>query len=312
MSLDVQGVTMVNPTNGKTDEANPPASRRGADSLVGGHRGNGVRKGSLIVVGTGIRTVGHMTMEAVAWIKQADKVLHVVGDPVAELILKELNPQGAESMTGMYAEGKQRIDTYNQMVERTLECVRAGMLTCMACYGHPGVFVYPSHESIRRARAEGYSARMLPGISSEDCLFADLGVDPGINGCQSYEATDFLLNGRVIDPTSSVVLWQIGVVGDATFKAVGYDLSAMPLLVERLLKIYPATHPMYLYEAAVYHGCEPMIRQITAPELAYGPLSAGYTLYIPPAYQSHSDATIYYRMNAMIAANKMASGAAIG
>jgi uncharacterized protein YabN with tetrapyrrole methylase and pyrophosphatase domain len=266
----------------------------------------------LVVVGTGIRTVGHLTMEAVAWIKQADKVLYVVGDPVAELVLKELNPQGAESMTGMYAEGKQRIDTYNQMVERTLECIRAGMLTCVACYGHPGVFVYPSHESIRRARSEGYSARMLPGISSEDCLFADLGVDPGINGCQSYEATDFLLNGRVIDPTSSVVLWQIGVVGDATFKAMGYDLSAMPLLIERLLNIYPAAHPMYLYEAAVFHGCEPMIRQITAAELAYGPLSAGNTLYIPPAYQSRSDPTTYYRMNAMIAANKGATGAAIG
>src|SRR5438105_12841060 len=27
----------------------------------------------------------------------------------------------------------------------------------------------------------------LPGISVEDCLFADLGVDP-IGGCQSYEA----------------------------------------------------------------------------------------------------------------------------
>jgi uncharacterized protein YabN with tetrapyrrole methylase and pyrophosphatase domain len=295
---------MVAPANGNTDQANRPAA--------GGHTGNGARKGSLIVVGTGIRTVGHLTMEAVAWIKQADKVLYVVGDPVAELVLKDMNPNGSESMTGMYAEGKQRIDTYNQMVERTLECVRAGMLTCMACYGHPGVFVYPSHESIRRARAEGYSARMLPGISSEDCLFADLGVDPGINGCQSYEATDFLLNGRVIDPTSSVVLWQIGVVGDATFKAMGYDLSAMPLLVERLLKIYPATHPMFLYEAAVFHGCEPVIRKITAAELAYGPLSAGYTLYIPPAYQSSSDPTTYYRMNAMIAASKAASGTAIG
>src|SRR5205807_5669411 len=107
-------------------------------------------------------------------------------------------------------------------------------------------------------------------------------------------------------------LWQIGVLGDATFKPVGYDLSAMPLLIERLLKIYPATHPMYLYEAAIFHGCEPIIRQITAPELVYGPLSAGYTLYIPPAYQSRSDATIYHRMNAMIAANKTASGAAIG
>lgn len=273
---------------------------------------NGKHKGSLVVVGTGIRTVGHLTMEAVAWIKQADKVLYVVGDPVAELMLKELNPGGAESLTGMYAEGKQRLDTYNQMVERTLECVRAGMLTCMACYGHPGIFVYPSHESIRRARAEGYSARMLPGISSEDCLFADLGVDPGTSGCQSYEATDFLLNGRTIDPSSSVVLWQIGVVGDATFKASGYDLSAMPLLVERLLSIYPASHPMYLYEAAVFHGCDPIIRQITAAELAYGPLSAGYTLYIPPAYQTRSDATTYYRMNAMIAAKNATSGASIG
>lgn len=291
----------MNPSNIGLDA---PAAR--ADDANGRH------KGSLIVVGTGIRTVGHLTMEAVAWIKQADKVLYVVGDPIAEAMLKELNPDGAESLTVMYAEGKQRIETYNQMVDRTLECVRAGMLTCMACYGHPGVFVYPSHESIRRARAEGYSARMLPGISSEDCLFADLGVDPGIGGCQSYEATDFLLNGRVIDPSSSVILWQIGVVGDATFKANGYDLSAMPLLVERLLAIYPASHPMYLYEAAIFHGCDPIIRPITAVELANGPLSAGNTLYIPPAYPSRSDPTIYYRMNAMIAARKSMSGAAIG
>jgi uncharacterized protein YabN with tetrapyrrole methylase and pyrophosphatase domain len=294
---------------------NPETNRSAAGSgarATGGHSANGKHRGSLVVVGTGIRTVGHLTMEAVAWIKQAGKVLYVVGDPVAEAMLKELNPGGAESLTVMYAEGKQRIETYNEMVERTLACIRAGMLTCMACYGHPGVFVYPSHESIRRARAEGYSARMLPGISSEDCLFADLGVDPGIGGCQSYEATDFLLNGRVIDPSSSVILWQIGVVGDATFKAAGYDLSAMPLLVERLLAIYPASHPMYLYEAAVFHGCDPIIRPITAVELANGPLSAGNTLYIPPAYPTRSDPMTYYRMNAMIAANRAMSGAAIG
>jgi hypothetical protein len=51
---------------------------------------------------------------------------------------------------------------------------------------------------------------MLPGISSEDGLFADLGVHPVSYGRQSYEATDFLANGRKTDPTSSVVLWQIG------------------------------------------------------------------------------------------------------
>jgi uncharacterized protein YabN with tetrapyrrole methylase and pyrophosphatase domain len=288
------------------------AANRAHATGAKGANGNGQHKGSLIVVGTGIRTVGHLTMEAVAWIKQADKVLYVVGDPIAEAMLKELNPEGAESLTVLYAEGKQRIETYNQMIERTLECVRAGMLTCMACYGHPGVFVYPSHESIRQARAEGFTARMLPGISAEDCLYADLGVDPGITGCQSYEATDFMVNGRRIDPTSSVVLWQIGVVGDATYKTGSYDTSAMPLLIERLMSIYPPGHPMYLYEAAVFHGCEPVIRQITAPELAYGGLSAGYTLYIPPAYPTQSDPATYYRMQAMQAASGTLAGAAIG
>ena len=34
---------------------------------------------------------------------------------------------------------------------------------------------------------------MLPGISAEDCLLADLGVDSAHNGLQSLEATDLLI-----------------------------------------------------------------------------------------------------------------------
>jgi uncharacterized protein YabN with tetrapyrrole methylase and pyrophosphatase domain len=260
-----------------------------------------MKPGSLVVVGTGIRTVGHMTLESIAWLKQADKVLYVVGDPIAESMIKSLNPGGAESLSTFYAVGKPRIQTYNEMIERILSCVRGGMLTCCACYGHPGVFVYPSHESIRRARAEGYSAKMLPGISSEDCLFADLGVDPGMQGCQSYEATDFLANGRKIDPTSSVVLWQIGVVGDSTYKTTGYDLSALPLLIQRLLQYYPPTHPIYLYQAAILPGCEPTIIPATIATLGQVSLTAGYTAYIPPAFQAVADPVIYAHMNALSA-----------
>jgi Tetrapyrrole (Corrin/Porphyrin) Methylases len=253
--------------------------------------------GSLIVVGTGIRTVGHMTVEAISWIRISDKVLYVVGDPVAEALIRELNPQGAESLIGLYAVGKPRLLTYNEMIDRTLACVRQGLATCLACYGHPGVFVYPSHESIRRARAEGFVARMLPGISAEDCLFADLGVDPGIDGCQSYEATDFLASDRAIDPTSSVVLWQIGVLGDPTYKVDSYNTPAMPLLIERLLRTYPPNHVVYLYEAAVFVGCEPIITRVTIPQLGAVPLSAGYTLYIPPAFPPRIDRAVAYRMH---------------
>lgn len=252
--------------------------------------------GSLIVVGTGIRTVGQMTMEAVAWIRLADKVFYVVGDPTAVAMIEELAPGRSESLSTLYAEGRQRIDTYRAMVERVLASVRGGARTCFAAYGHPGVFAFPTHESIRRARAEGYQARMLPGVSAEDCLFADLGVDPGTLGCQSYEATDFLVNRRMIDPTSNVVLWQIGVLGDGTYCAGRYDTSTLPLLVQRLLMLYPPQHPIYLYEAAVLPGCEPVILPVPVAGLAMAPMRPGFTAYIPPARATQTDFALLQQM----------------
>ena len=45
------------------------------------------KTGSLVVVGTGIRTVGHLTMEALAWMQRADEIIHLVADPVAEALI---------------------------------------------------------------------------------------------------------------------------------------------------------------------------------------------------------------------------------
>jgi precorrin-2 methylase len=111
----------------------------------------------LIVVGTGIRTIGHMTLESVAWIKRADKVLYIVSHPIDEALIKTLNADGAESLYGLYAENKPRLTTYHEMIDKTLGYVREGKRVCTAAYGHPGVFAYPTHESVRRAR------RRLPG-----------------------------------------------------------------------------------------------------------------------------------------------------
>lgn len=242
------------------------------------------RKGHLVLVGTGLRTVGHMTTEAIAWIQAADKVLYVVGDPIAEEMIHTLNPNGAESLQDLYGEGKDRIDTYNEMVERILACVREGKRVCGVFYGHPGVFVYPSHEAINRARAEGFSAVMLPGVSAEDCLFADLGIDPAAAGCQSYEATDYLFNVRRTDPSSGLVLWQIGILGNTSYSASGrYDTSSMPLLIAKLSRLYRHDHVVIAYEAAVHLGCQPRITQLPLAHLANVDMSAATTLYIPPS-----------------------------
>jgi uncharacterized protein YabN with tetrapyrrole methylase and pyrophosphatase domain len=244
----------------------------------------------LIVIGTGIRTIGQMTMESIAWIRKADKVLYIVSDPVAEAVIKKLNPEGAESLYALYADNKQRIDTYNEMIEKTLGYLREGKVVCMAAYGHPGVFTYPTHESVRRARALGFKARMLPGVSAEDCLFADMGIDPAMAGCQSNEATDFLINGRIIDPSSHVILWQIGVLGDSTYKpSGGYDVKGMPQLLQRLFQIYSPYHPVYIYEAPIFPGVEPVIRQVPLHTLPISGISPVSTLYIPPGSAPRTD-----------------------
>jgi hypothetical protein len=127
---------------------------------------------------------------------------------------------------------------------------------------------------------------VLPAISAEDCLFADLGVDPAVNGCQSFEATDFLVHQRVIDTSSQLVLWQVGVLGDLTYKTAGYDLKAFPLLVARLGKLYGWLHEGFIYEAAVLPGLAPTITRIAMASLSPEWVNAGSTLYIPPVRQT--------------------------
>jgi precorrin-6B methylase 1 len=257
------------------------------------------KQGRLVVVGTGLRTTGHMTVEAIAWIKRADVVLYVVGDPVAEDMIDALNPN-AISLQTLYSSDTKRINTYNLMVDKIMEQVRAGKQVCGVFYGHPGVFVYPSHEAINLARAEGYSAVMLPGISAEDCLFADIGTDPATTGCSSYEATDWLFNLRPTEPASAMVLWQIGILGNEGYNPVGrYPTPMMPLLIQKLGQYYPLDHKVAVYEAAVQFGCTPTVDWVPIAGLGHAMLSAASTLYIPPATQSIPDQAVHAAAMAM-------------
>lgn len=135
------------------------------------------KKGSLTIVGTGIKAKFHISPEAVAALKHADKVLYLVSDTMTERWLRTMCPR-TESLAACYAENKKRIDSYSEMIHIILRNVRDGSRVCVAFYGHPGVGVLPTREAIRIARSEGFETRMLPGISSIDCLFADLDVDP--------------------------------------------------------------------------------------------------------------------------------------
>lgn len=256
--------------------------------------------GSLTVVGTGIQLVGNLTLAAKAWIEQADKVLFAVADPVTAKWLRSLNAT-AESLP-YNTDNQRRRETYRQMVERILAEVRLGLNVCAVFYGHPGVFADPAHEAIRQARREGFRAQMLPGISAEDCLFADLGLDPGKNGCQSFEATDFLIRRRKFDPTSALILWQIALVGNLGFYKEGGQLRGLSVLAEVLETHYGSDHEVIVYEAAVYYPvCQPAIARIPLCKLPQTNVTPVSTLYVPPKAPAPVDREMMTRLGLSLA-----------
>lgn len=240
-----------------------------------------MKTGSLTVVGTGIQLVGHLTLAAKAWIEQADRVLFAVADPATAKWLQSLNST-AEALP-YNTDNLRRKDTYREMVDRILVEVRQGLNVCAVFYGHPGVFADSPHAAIKQARREGFRAQMLPGISAEDCLFADLGIDPGRYGCQSFEATDFLIRQRKFDPTCSLILWQIATIGNLGFYREEICRRGLAVLAEVLAESYGSDHEVIVYEAAVYYPvCEPSIERIPLSKLPEFPVTLVSTLYVPP------------------------------
>jgi uncharacterized protein YabN with tetrapyrrole methylase and pyrophosphatase domain len=253
-----------------------------------------VLSGSLVVVGTGIQFGNQTTQEARREIERADKVLYLFADPAPVPWITRLNPT-AESLTRLYAEGKPRNETYAQIVQEILSWVRRGLRVCTVFYGHPGVFVTPSHEAVRRARSEGFDARMLPGVSAEDCLFADLGLDPGDVGCQSFEATTFLLYHGEFDTSIPLILWQIAAIGERA-GATKLNRGGLEILLDRLAERYGPDHDVVLYEASPYVICEPTIQHVPVMELDPARVTGMATLYVPPKREPDPDLEMFDRL----------------
>jgi len=152
----------------------------------------------LTLVGTGYGVAGQVTPEARSAMTAADRLLFLATDPGTAAWLRSLRAD-AESLHDCYRPGERGVDASLAMVERILAPLADGLSVCAAFSGHPAIAMHPVHEAIRLARERGTPVRILPGVSFEDCLVADLGVDPGATGRALYEATDFVLRPRPVD-----------------------------------------------------------------------------------------------------------------
>lgn len=235
-----------------------------------------------MVVGFGIKFFSHLTIEAKVYIEKADKVLYLVNDPVVKDWIRK-NNENSESLDIIYQKYTLRQDSYQAIADYTVQILHQKQHVCLVLYGHPTVFAQPGIKAVIQARQEGFDARILPGISAEDCLFADLLVNPGASGCQSFEASDFLVYERPFSPASHLILWQIGFIGALGHIQEHDNHIGINLLTNYLAREYALDHEVVLYEAAQYTGFVPRIEKIPLKALTGAYLSPITTLYIPPA-----------------------------
>lgn len=247
-------------------------------------------KGSLINVGLGMTLGSHLTPLSRSYIEKADVVFVAASDSLIEEWVMGMNDD-VRSLQGYYQEGTSRMITYRNVIDAIMQEVRMGKNVCGAFYGHPGVFSWVPHESIKIAQSEGHHAHMEAGISAEDCLYADLGIDPGKVGCSHFETTQFMCNHRQYDPSAYLILWQISIAGDKSLSRFSTPAENRQLLVDLLLKTYPSEHQVIIYECSVLPTDKARIDKIKLKDLPNQLLSLKSTLIIPPwrKYQANQE-----------------------
>jgi tetrapyrrole methylase family protein/MazG family protein len=246
---------------------------------------------SLVVVGSGIKFMSHLTVESKAYIEQSQKVLYLVNEPAIEEWIHKINPQ-AESLDPIYTQHNFRIHSYQAITNYILDILRQKKHICVVLYGHPTIFAKPALDAVIVAKKEGYYAKILPGISAEDCLFADLLIDPGSHGCLSFEATDFLIHTKLVDTSCHLILWQASIIGALTHPESHDNTKGSQLLLNYLTQHYDLNHPIIVYTAAQYPGLEPIIEQSVLKNLLTVKQSRTSLLYIPPVKKRAYDESI--------------------
>ena len=255
-------------------------------------------KASLICVGTGMTLGAHISPITKSYIEQADVVFSLMSTGITERWVEEMHAD-VRSLQPFYQEGKNRHITYNEMVEAILTEVRLGKSVVTVFYGHPGVFACVSHKAIAQAKLEHYPAHMEAGISAEDCLYADLTIDPGKTGCIHYETSQFMFYHRTIDPAAHLILWQVGLAGDKSLTKFATGKAYRQVLVDLLLTSYPGDHHVILYQAKVLPIDTMRAEKIRLTDLVKAELFMHTTLVIPPSEKMRPNQAILNKLAAL-------------
>ena len=235
------------------------------------------------IVGTGIVGSHQLTREAEEVIRRCNHTFVIDSGYGMAAYLETISPKVTE-LGALYEAGRDRLPTYRKMAAEVVSAAVAEGPVCLATYGHPWVYCYPTTLITRSAPLLGLHVEVFAGVSAFDTLLVDVGMDIAKNGIQMYEATDLLLRRRPLQPDVTCIVWQPTVVGDPTYRPQAAQARQFEPLRDYLLRFYTPAHEVALVTTKTYPLARSTVRRFPLAELAAELETAPpvATLYIPP------------------------------
>ncbi|MDP2025623.1 SAM-dependent methyltransferase [Sulfuriferula sp.] len=242
-----------------------------------------LRQADITIVGLGMRSIDQLTREAERALLQANQVFLIE----SSFGLKEyLLSKGAKvnDLLHLYAEGKNRLETYKEMSNMVIEgAIRNGPVA-FGLYGHPTVFAFPPFVVKEVAESLGLTVDVIPGISSMDCIFAELMIDPANCGLQMFEATDLLLTRKQLQTDVQTLIWQVGVLETGLYSTKPSSPKRYEKFIEYLSQYFPLHHPCTAIYCTDHPALPSSIYRFPLGKMGEfsEQLHGGFTIFLPP------------------------------
>lgn len=240
----------------------------------------------IFILGIGIKTISHLTNESVEIIESATKVFYLVNEPIMKKFLSDISKDSFD-LDKLYFSHNSRVKSYTEIVDKIICYASKNKDEDIAVvfYGHP-YFCAEIGLGIKKiALTKNIPVNAYSAVSSLDCMYSDLDIDPAQHGMQIYEATHFINHPKIIDITSHLVLLQIGFIESQEVINLSNDNSiGLSKLKSILIKKhkYPPDHICVSYEASLYKDVSPVIHYIPINDIEKFKFSSISMLVITP------------------------------
>jgi precorrin-2 methylase len=208
----------------------------------------------IALIGMGIQSVDHMTLEAVQVLAEC-KTGFVVSmeqegvDAFRDALLTRIS-NGRDiphlhSLSDAYQKERIRSENYLEAAQRVLDAVPDQRPVAFLTPGHPMVLDSVSQAILDGARKHQYKIKVVNGVSCVDSILASLHAElaPGI---QIFEANCAMLLNTSLDSRVACILLQTSVLGTLFPIADQANLTqAWTRLRDYLGRFYPLEHSIF-------------------------------------------------------------------